>query len=139
MTDPDAVVAPGNDDGTITDTDTGDNVDVEVVPVVEQVGDGNGDIRCRYSDSYTVTDSDVGMHIRVVATYSDGGGPEESVSFASETPVQAFRRAADNDDPMFASTTVGRRIAENSTGNVGGPVTATDANNGDILTYCHHN
>ena len=86
------------------------------------------------SDSYAVTDSDVGMHIRVVATYSDGGGPEESVSFASETPVQAFRRAADNDDPMFASTTVGRRIAENSTGNVGGPVTATDANS-DTLTY----
>ena len=36
---------------------------------------------------------------------------------------------------MFAATTVTRRIAENSTGNVGGPITATDANNGDILTY----
>ena len=83
--------------------------------------------------SYTVTDSDVGMHIRIVATYSDGDGPEESASFTSETPVQAFRLS--NSDPEFVATTVTRRIAENSTGNVGGPITATDANNGDILTY----
>ena len=74
------------------------------------------------------------MHIRAEATYSDGRGPAETMSFVSENPVQAFRRPADNDDPMFASTTVGRRIAENSTGNVGGPVTATDANS-DTLTY----
>ena len=33
---------------------------------------------------------------------------------------------------------VTRRIAENSTGNVGGPITATDAN-GDILTYSIRN
>ena len=82
---------------------------------------------------YTVTDSDVGMHIRVVATYSDGDGPEESASFTSETPVQAFRLS--NSGPEFVAPTVTRRISENSTGNVGGPITATDANNGDILTY----
>ena len=39
-----------------------------------------------------------------------------------------------NDAPAFAPPTVSRRIAENSTGNIGGPVTATDAN-GDTLTY----
>ena len=84
-------------------------------------------------NTYTVTDSDVGSDIRVTATYSDGSGPAESVSLTSETSVQTFRRS--NDDPAFASTAVTRRIAENSTGNVGGPIPATDANNGDILTY----
>ena len=104
-----------------------------MVPVVEQVGDGDGDSRpTRPVIATPVTDTDVGMYIRVVATYSDGGGPQESVSFTSETPVQAFRLS--NDPPAFASTTVTRRIAENSTGNVGGPITATDAN-GDTLTY----
>ena len=49
--------------------------------------------------------------------------------------MQAARLPADDSAPVFAATTVTRRIAENSTGNVGGPVTATDANNGDILTY----
>ena len=85
-------------------------------------------------NQYMVSDADVGMYIRVVGTYSDGRGPQESASFTSETPVQAFRRAADNSAPVFAATTVTRRIAENSTGNVGGPITATDTN-GDILTY----
>ena len=83
--------------------------------------------------TYAVTDGDVGMHIRVVATYSDGNGPEETVNFASETPVQAFRLLS-NAAPAFASPTAIRRIAENSTGNVGGPITATDSNN-DTLTY----
>ena len=49
--------------------------------------------------------------------------------------MQTARLAANNSAPVFAATAVTRRIAENSTGNVGGPVTATDANNGDILTY----
>ena len=85
--------------------------------------------------SYTVKDADFGMRIRVVATYSDGDGPAESASLTSETPVQAARLPAAHEAPTFASPTVTRRIAENSTGNVGGPVTATDANSGDMLTY----
>ena len=84
---------------------------------------------------YTVTDDDVRSRIRVTATYSDGNGPVESASLTSETPVQAARLEAENSDPEFTANTVTRRIAENSTGNVGGPITATDANNGDILTY----
>ena len=96
---------------------------------------GSTEISGQTAANYTVMDDDVGMHIRVVATYSDGsGGPVESVSFTSETPVQAARLPAEDSAPVFASTMVTRRIAENSTGNVGGPITATDAN-GDILTY----
>ena len=85
--------------------------------------------------TYTVGADDVGMHIRVEATYSDGNiGPAETVSFTSPHPVQAFRRPADNARPVFSPTVVTRRVAENSTGNVGGPVTATDGD-GDRLTY----
>ena len=80
---------------------------------------------------YTVMDSDVGNTIRVMATYSDGSGSEESVSLTSAS-VQTFRRS--NDAPEFSPTAVTRRIAENSTGNIGGPVAATDANS-DTLTY----
>ena len=81
---------------------------------------------------YIVTGDDVGRRIRVTATYSDGIGPEDSASLTSASPVQAASQT--NDDPAFASTIVTRRIAENSTGNVGGPITAADAN-GDTLTY----
>ena len=98
---------------------------MEVVPRVV------GDSRSRQQPAYTVTDSDVGSTIRVMATYSDGSGPQESVSLTSAS-VQAARRS--NDAPAFSPTAVTRRIAENSTGNIGGPVTATDAN-GDTLTY----
>ena len=72
-------------------------------------------------------------NIRVTATYSDSSGPEESVSLTSETSVQAFHPGKRR-TPRSASTTVTRRIAENSTGNIGGPVAATDAD-GDTLTY----
>ena len=68
----------------------------------------------------------------MTGTYSDGSGPRETVSLTSETTVQAFRRA--NDAPSFVSTSNTRRIAENSSGNIGGPVGATDPN-GDTLTY----
>ena len=85
-------------------------------------------------DTYTVVSADVGNHIRVEATYSDGRGPAEMVSSTSENPVQEFRRSNDNMVPAFSPTDVTRRVEENSKGNVGGPVTATDGN-GDKLTY----
>ena len=119
VTDPDAV-ATGNEGGNIDDAD-----------VTWKWYRGSSVIADEADESYTVLDSDVGNTIRVMATYSDGSGSEESVSLTSAS-VQAFRRS--NDAPEFAPSTVSRRIAENSTGNIGGPVAATDAN-GDTLTY----
>ena len=84
--------------------------------------------------TYGVVSGDVGNRIRVEATYSDGSGPAETVSSTSENPVQAYKRLVDNTAPAFAATDVTRRVEENSKGNVGGPVTATDGD-GDILTY----
>ena len=62
--------------------------------------------------------ADVGMHIRAMATYSDGSGASGECE-TSHRRLRCRRSAgqSDNDAPVFASTTVGRRIAENSTGN----------------------
>ena len=85
--------------------------------------------------TYTVVSDDVGNRIRVEATFTDAnGGAAETRSFTSPHPVQAVRQTTDNDPPVFSPTGVTRRVEENSTGNVGGPVTATDAD-GDRLTY----
>ena len=85
-----------------------------------------------YTVSDTSTSNDVGMYIRVVATYSDSRGPNKTATYVSENPVQAARD--DNTAPEFALTTETRGITENATGNVGSPLTATD-DDGDILTY----
>ena len=92
-----------------------------------------GETNASYMVSDSPTNNDVGMYIRVVATYRVGSGRPQTVSFVSENPVQVFSSAT-NRDPDFASPEVIRRIVENSDGNVGGPVTATDAD-GDLLTY----
>ena len=85
-----------------------------------------------YTVSDTSTSDDVGMYLRVVATYSDRRGPNKTASYVSENPVQAARD--DNTAPEFALTTETRVVSENSTGNVGSPLRATD-DDGDILTY----
>ena len=77
--------------------------------------------------------NDVGKYLRVVATYNDGA-PDKTAYFVSEYPVQAVRESG-NQMPTFASTSQARRIKENSTGSIGAPVRATDADNGDVLNY----
>ena len=105
---------------------------MEVVPRV------NGDKRRDWSAvTYTVVGDDVGNRIRVDATYTDGSGPAETVRFVSENPVQAaaVSQVTTRCSRLLSSPTgVTRRVEENSKGNVGGPVTATDGD-GDKLTY----
>ena len=93
---------------------------------------------------YIVKDSptdnnDVGMYLRVVATYgdrkgsTDAAGAVKTAEYVSENPVQKKRTQA-NTLPMFTSTPVARRITENTKGDFGAQVKATDADD-DILTY----
>ena len=88
--------------------------------------------------TYEVSDTpgvDIGKYIRLEATYDDGytgNSNRRTASFVSHQKVQQFRE--NNTAPRFASASVTRRITENSEGNVGGPIRATDAD-GDILTY----
>ena len=119
VTDPDAVVGDNND-GAILDAN-----------ITWKWYRGSSVIAGQTTASYTVADDDVGRTIRVMASYSDGSGPAKSVSLTSAS-VQTASQS--NADPVFAPATVTRRIAENSTGNVGGPVAATDSD-GDTLTY----
>ena len=123
---------------TVTDPDsvTSDNLTGSISNVTWKWYRGSSEITgvTGTGVTYIVVGDDVGNRIRVDATYSDGSGPAETVSFTSPHPVQAFRRTADNAAPVFSPTDVTRRVEENSTGNVGGPVTATDGD-GDKLTY----
>ena len=89
------------------------------------------------SNEYTVSDtasnSDVGMYLRAVATYSDSRGPNKTADLVSDYPVQAARK--DNTPPAFASDAATREIPEGAAKrDVGAPVTATDADS-DVLNY----
>ena len=91
------------------------------------------------TDTYEVEDTpadpnDVGKYLRVQATYTVGTGPIETASFVSINPVQATRDAA-NTPPVFSAASVDRRITEDTVGNVGAPLRATDVDSSDILTY----
>ena len=68
--------------------------------------------------------------VQVLATSSEGGSPW-SPSGSGQT------NTAGNTAPTFPSSTATRSVAENSAAgtNVGAPVTATDADSGDTLTY----
>ena len=93
-----------------------------------------------YSDissgaSYTPVAADLGKFLRATATYTDPQGSAKSAHAVSANPVLAEPPA--NSDPSFSAETATRSVNENTPANqnIGAPVAATDANNGDTLTY----
>ena len=80
---------------------------------------------------YTVMDGDAGYYLRATATYTDGEGMGK---MASEKTMMVMMM---NASPMFATETAERMVPETTAagGNVGSPVTATDPDSGDTLTY----
>ena len=87
------------------------------------------------SRSYTPDAGDVGLYLRVVASYDDGHGTGKTATAVSANRVQEAPPAPA--PPVFpADGDYDRTIRENlSAGrNLGAPVTAADANN-DRLTY----
>ena len=85
--------------------------------------------------SYTPATADLGRYLRATATYTDPEGPGKSVEAVSANPVQA--RPVTNSAPDFPAETTSRAVDEDAAEgeNVGAPVTATDTDNGDTLTY----
>ena len=81
--------------------------------------------------SYTPVAADVGNHLMVTATYTDGEGAGKSASDSITIPV-----ADANAAPEFAAATATHEVAENMPSGtlIGSPITATDPN-GDNLTY----
>ena len=87
------------------------------------------------TSAYTPVTDDVGYYLRVTAAYTDGHGPDKSHVLVSANAVKAA--PVTNDPPSFDEPTPTRSIAENARARaaVGRPVTATDPNSGDVLTY----
>ena len=86
--------------------------------------------------SYTPVAGDVDKYLRVTASYTDGQGAGKSAQAAPADPVRAVPQT--NDAPEFPSSETGTRTVDENTGageNVGAPVTATDADQEDTLTY----
>ena len=87
------------------------------------------DITSATTASYTLVAADVDKYLRVTASYTDRRGPDKR---ASSTVLWV------NSAPVFPPSESGRRsVAENTPAgeNVGEPLTATDANAGDIMAY----
>ena len=83
------------------------------------------------SSSYTPVATDVGNHLMVTATYTDGMGSGKRASASITTAVVDVNAA-----PEFAAATDTRELAENMPSGtpVGSPITANDPN-GNNLTY----
>ena len=84
---------------------------------------------------YTPVAGDIGYYLRVTAAYTDGHGPDKSLVQRSTHAVRAA--PVTNAPPSFSGATPTRSITENAGANarVGDPVTASDTDSGDVLTY----
>ena len=88
------------------------------------------------SDAYTPEGGDVGMWLRVTASYDDGHRSSKSASAVSTNTVRPAPVV--NNPPEFPATETGlRAVAENTPAgrSIGAPVAATDLDTGDRLTY----
>ena len=84
---------------------------------------------------YTPVSTDLNKYLRATATYTDPQGSGKSVEAVSDNAVQA--RPVTNAAPGFSAESTTRAVDEDTVagGAVGAPVTATDTDNGDTLTY----
>ena len=149
-------VANVNEDGTVTLsavqprvgvslTASLTDIDGPVSAVKWQWSNNNDNIADATSDTYTPVATDVGRTLRATATYTDPQGPDHMASDDSALAVAADTR---NKAPVFddqddaegiQNTTTTRTIEENSDASIafngGGPVTATDPNANDTVSY----
>ena len=88
------------------------------------------------SASYTPVAADAGKTLSARVTYGDAFGTGKEVTLALGQAVRAAPTGT-NAAPTFAPGTVTRTVAENSDAgtDVGLPVTATDTDTADVLTY----
>ena len=87
------------------------------------------------SSSYTPVAADVGKFLQATATYTDPQGSGKSAVATTVNAVQAV--PVFNVEPTFSEATDTRTVAENTAAgkDIGAPVTATDGNTSDTLTY----
>ena len=84
---------------------------------------------------YTPATADIGDYLRVVATYNDGRGSGKTAEAVSEYTTIA--RISSNTAPKFPGDSTTRVVLEGADKGttIGNPVTATDGNSGERLTY----
>ena len=85
--------------------------------------------------SYTPVAGDVDNYLRAKVTYTDVHGPNKMAYVVSDLVVRV--EPPSNRAPEFSAATATRSVAENTPPgrNVGAPVTATDPDTNDTLTY----
>ena len=85
--------------------------------------------------AYTPVAADVGKYLRVVATYNDGRGNGKTAAAVSE--YQTIARISSNTGPEFSAASTTRVVLEGADAGttIGSPVTATDGDSGERLTY----
>ena len=86
-------------------------------------------------EAYIPVAADVGNHLRVVATYNDRRGNGKTAAAVSE--YMTIARIASNTAPEFSATSTARAVLEGTDAgtSIGNPVTATDADVVEELTY----
>ena len=86
-------------------------------------------------DTYTPVAGDLNKYLRATATYTNSASAQVSAHGISAYPVRA--EPASNVEPAFATSTATRSIPEDTPvgSAVGDPVTATDTDADDVLTY----
>ena len=88
-------------------------------------------------DTYTPVAGDLNKYLRATASYTNAGGTQVSAYGMSAYPVRAAPAPGTNVAPAFATLTATRSIPEDTPvgSAVGDPVTATDTDADDVLTY----
>ena len=89
------------------------------------------------SDTYTPVTGDLNKYLRATASYTNSASAQVSAHGISVYPVRAAPAPGSNAAPAFATLTATRSIPEDTPvgGAVGDPVTATDSDADDVLTY----
>ena len=121
---------------TLSDPDEGVTDEIWVWASSADGSTGWAEISGAVSEIYTPVAGNIGNYLRVTVSYDDGEGMGKSASAVSVNAVRDIPPV--NTAPEFPSDETGlRSIAENAEAGaeVGDPVTATDADDGDTLTY----
>ena len=88
------------------------------------------------SDTYTPVTGDIGSYLWAEASYTDGkGGDDTETNMASKQSDNMAILDARNRAPEFKVKPRVLSVAENAEGANIGHIKATDANDGDTLTY----
>ena len=95
----------------------------------------NGETADAYTPKAGAQNSDVGSYLRVVATYRDGRGRNKTAAVVSDHVT--IGRVSNNTAPKFPGASTTRAVLEGMPKgtSIGTPITATDADNSDKLTY----